>query len=635
MRSRPSIHTKIVRHRTPALYRLSLVLVMLVIPGMYSPELVAASAASKLEAGPGPESWVGDLSPISKEDWNYARAGHLLERAGFGGTPEEIEKLAKMTPEQAVSYLVDYETIANDHLPIFDESGIFDHAMLKDVDNPSDPVGGAIRNAYRNQPAFGIRPNRGGIRRLQPVVDQGYYRLYSPRLEWSRATIWWANRMLNTNRPLEEKMSVFWHGHFATENAKVQDYRLMLGQLEMLRTNATGNFRNLLVGIGKDPAMLIYLDNRQNVKGHANENFAREILELFALGVGNYTENDIKEAARAFTGWDNIGVTFINRADRHDAGEKTFLGEKGNFDGEQIVDIILKQKACAEFITRKAYRFLVREDLSPDLEAKLAAKLRESKYEFKPLLKTIFLSKDFYSPASYATQIKSPVQLAVSTYKKLGLTEVPGAPYFPIVMTGLGQSLGNPPNVKGWDGGKVWINPSTMLQRGNFAREILFPKGAVTGANERIIPERYRDAEKEAEERDRLAASGAVRSADAPKTSTEKINSAPDYDLKVGVYRGLKKAYARVKDVPPTPARLDLAYMVREANLKTADEVVDYFVMRFLRVPLSASDRAALVDFVYKQWGTDKVNLSAGEVLENSLRELVHLIMSTPEYQLS
>lgn len=249
--------------------------------------------AGRLEKGAGPKSWVGDLSPIGKADWSYERAGHLLERAGFGGTPEEIEKLTRMTPEQAINYLVDYESVENKVTP-FEESGIWDAAMIDHID-AAMTFGQGLAAGYRGE-AYGVKPNpTGAVRRLQPVVDQLYYRLFADRFEWSRASIWWANRMLTTRRPLEEKLTLFWHGHFATEDAKVGDYRLMLNQLEMLRRNANGNFRNLLVGVTRDPAMLIYLDNRQNVKGHANENYAREILELFSLGVGRRADDRIQD----------------------------------------------------------------------------------------------------------------------------------------------------------------------------------------------------------------------------------------------------------------------------------------------------------------------------------------------------
>ena len=614
--------------------------VLLTMASIVNPlDLTAQAQSNKAGSGPGPASWAGDLTPITKADWNYARAGHLLERAGFGGTPEEIERLARMTPQAAVNYLVDYESIRND-LPPFEESGIFDEAMVKDVDLRYDVFGDGVRAGYQGKEVYGVKANPGGVRRLQPVINQLYYRIYCETTEWQRAQLWLINRMVNTRRPLEEKLLLFWHGHFATEDAKVSDYRLMLGQFEMLRSNGAGNFRDLLVGIGKDPAMLVYLDNRKNIKGQANENFAREIMELFALGVGSYTETDIKEAARAFTGWANVGPKFIYKPELHDDGEKVVLGEKGNFDGEQVIDIILKQKAAAEFITRKLYRFLVREEITPELNAKLAARLRADKYEFKPLLKTIFLSKDFYSPASYATQIKSPTQLVVSTYRKLGMTEVPGLPFLPQIMGSLGQSIGNPPNVKGWDGGRSWINPATMLQRANFARLLMIPEEAEMSYAGRQMPERYVNAIKEAEGRDQQArqmtagAENMVMAASPPKSSAQLINSVPDYDLKLGVYNGYTKAFARVKPVPRTTARIDLTAMARSAGVKTADEMVDYFIKRFLRSPLEKGDRAALVDFLKGQWGGTQINFGA-ENLEQSLRALAHLIMSAPEYQLS
>ena len=597
-------------------------------------EQAAAGKAIKPGAAEGPPAWINDLAPISRRDWSYARAAHLLERAGFGGAPEEIEKLARMTPQQAVNYLVDYESV-EDKLPSFQESGIFDAAMLEDVDRRYESFGDGIRAGYQGRAVYGVKANAGGVRRLQPVIDQSYYRLYAPRFEWNRAQVYQANRMLITNRPLEEKMWLFWHGHFANENRKVNDYRLLLQQYDTLRRLATANFRELLVAVSKDPAMLVYLDNRQNVKGHANENYAREILELFSLGVGNYTERDIKEAARAFTGWTNTGLKFIDRADLHDNGEKVFLGEKGNFNGEQIIDIILNQKACAEFITRKLYRFFVREEISPELNAQLAARLRESKYEFKPLLKTIFLSKDFYSPASYATQIKSPAQLIVSTWRKLGVKEAPGLPNFTELCASLGQEIGDPPNVKGWDGGRAWLNPSTMLQRANFARQLLFPSPGADGYAGRIIPERYRNADKEAEERDRMAAMGqSMIASTAPMTAAQKINSAPDYDLKLGVRNGYLKTFARVKEVPRTPANINLTAIAKGAGLKTAEDTVDYFLLRLLRPPAAEKDRAALLDFLRKQWGGAQINYGSAE-LEKSLRELAHLIMSMPEYQLA
>src|SRR6267142_284585 len=206
-------------------------------------------------------------------------------------------------------------------------------------------------------------------------------------------------------------MALFWHGHFATGEEKIRDYRKMEQQLALLHAQATGNFRDLLIEVARGPAMLVYLDAAQNVKGAPNENFAREVMELFTMGVGNYSERDIREAARAFTGWIDDDLAFKVEPAKHDDEQKTFLGRTGNFDGVNILRIILDQKVTAEYIAGKLYRYFVREDLSPALQARLGAILRDGNYEVAPLLRAIFLSKDFYSEPSFGTRIKGPVEL--------------------------------------------------------------------------------------------------------------------------------------------------------------------------------------------------------------------------------
>src|SRR4029453_12560028 len=366
-----------------------------------SPTRVASTAAEANSA------WADDLTPITAADWNYERAAHLLERAGFGGTPEDIGRLAAMTPRQAVDSLVDFESIKSELKP-FDESGIWDPGM--DPFPPSRAE--AVRIARERGEGLGerVRPE-GAQRRLQPVVDKFFYSLAANSIETQRLGLWWANRMLSTNRPLEEKLTLFWHGHFATGENKTRDYRMMLKQNGMFRAHAAGNLRELLVGILKDPGMLVYLDNGENIKSHPNENFGRELLELFSMGVGNYTERDVREAARAFTGWTNNVLEFKFAAAQHDAGPKTFLGETGPFNGEDIIGIILKQPVTAEFVSAKLYRFFVRDEVPASVRAGLGRTFRSSGYQVKPVLKELFLSKDFYSEPATATQIKSPVQL--------------------------------------------------------------------------------------------------------------------------------------------------------------------------------------------------------------------------------
>ena len=419
-----------------------------------------------------PSTWAGNLSPIDAGDWNASRAAHLMERAGFGATPEEIAQLAALTPRQVVDGLVDYEAIDPRGLKPFDESGIWDPGM--DPFPPSRAE--AVRIARERGVGLGekVLPE-GSPRRLQPVVDKFFYSLAANGIETQRLGLWWANRMLTTPRPLEEKLTLFWHGHFATGENKVRDYRMMLRQNETLRAKASGSLRDLLVAILKDPAMLVYLDNGENIKGHPNENFGRELLELFTMGVGHYTEHDVREAARAFTGWTNDVLVFKFDAAQHDFGEKTFLGRTGTFNGEDIIDIVLGQHVTSEFLAAKIYRYFVREEVPAPVRTALGRSFRDGGHQIKPLLKQIFLSKDFYSQPAVATQIKSPVHLVVSTYRKMGLHDVPTIPDFGRMTGGLGQSLFDPPNVAGWAGGRTWVTPATLLQRGNLFRDVLFP----------------------------------------------------------------------------------------------------------------------------------------------------------------
>ena len=385
--------------------------------------LTSHPASAGQEAwSPGPAAWTGDLTPLTAADWTYDRAAHLLGRAGFSGTPEEIRRLADLTPEQAVRTLVDYDSILNDHLPPFVHSGFWDEGLLDFP--PSRPA--ATDLALETGESMGIRVKPDHVNRhMQPISDRFFYWLRATQLETRRVAYWWAERMLDTDRPLEEKMALFWHGHFATAENKVRDYRKMLRQIEMFEHHATGNFGDLLVAVAQDPAMLYYLDAGVNVKGAANENFAREVMELFTMGVGNYTEQDIREAARAFTGWNFDNLEFVVNAEQHDDGVKTVLGQTGAFDGVDVLRIILEQPVTADYIAAKIYRFFVRDEVSPELATRLGAVFRDHDYELRPLLRTIFLSRDFYSGATYGAHIKGPVEHVITMLKQLG---APGCP---------------------------------------------------------------------------------------------------------------------------------------------------------------------------------------------------------------
>ena len=594
----------------------------------FSVSLVLLLGAGGLTAA-APESWANDLSPISASDWNYDRAAHLIERAGFGATPEEIARLAALTPRQAVDELVDYQSIP-DTLPPFDESHIWDPGM--DPFPPSRAE--AVRLAREKGEGLGEKVLPAGTqRRLQPVVDKFFYSLMANGIETQRLGLWWANRMLASKRPLEEKLTLFWHGHFATGENKVRDYRMMLRQNLLFRRNASGNLRDLLVGVLKDPAMLVYLDNGENVKKHPNENFGRELLELFSMGVGNYTERDVREAARAFTGWTNDVLAFKFDADQHDFGQKTFLGRNGTFDGEDIIDIILAQPVTAEFVAAKIYRFFVREEVAAPVKADLGRTLRDSGYQMKPLLKRIFLSRDFYSPPAFATQIKSPVHLVVSSYKKMSLGQVPTIPDFGRMTGSLGQSLFDPPNVAGWAGGRTWVTPATLLNRGNLFRGVLFPD--VKGFRPPDRSMSTTDARVGQRFAEGLSMTEATREDVDAKTMAESnmmVDRDEDYNTRYGGYKGNLLAFERTKLIPRSPAKIDLTAMVTEAHADTVDKVVDHFVRRFLSVTLGDRERGLLVDFLRGKLGSSTVQ--ASEKLEQSLRELLYLVLSAPEYQL-
>jgi uncharacterized protein (DUF1800 family) len=598
---------------------------------------VGVSAIRAEPAATRTDAWVEDLSPIAPADWSYERAWHLLERAGFGGTPEDIERLARMTPEEAVRWLVEYQSAENGHLKPFEPSGVYDPSLK--VFPESRPA--ATRTAAKTGEAMGVAVKPSGDRTLQPVVDRFFYWLRATALETRRIANWWADRMVTTNHPLEEKMALFWHGHFATGEEKVRDYRKMLVQLELFHHYATGNFRDLLIGVAKDPAMLVFLDAGKNIKGAPNENFGREVMELFTMGVGNYTETDIREAARAFTGWVDDDLSFKVDPAKHDDGEKTFLGRTGNFDGVDILNIILDQKVTANYIAGKIYRYFARDDLSRPLQEHLGAIFRDNNYEIAPLLLTIFLSKDFYSSPSVGTRIKGPVELIVSTYRKLGLKELPGIPDFNAASSELGQVLLNPPTVAGWAQGRAWITPGTLLARGNFARQVVFPD-TINFVDPNFDPgQEIRDVNNRILAGLDITAATMTKTADgAPgsampgeKAMANVLAKQEEFNTRYGSLEGWLEATRKIKPILREPAQFSLTDIVLAAQAKTTEDAVDLLLKRFLAVPVDGEARAILIAFLDEQLGTSDI-ARATTYLEEPLRSLVHLILSMPEYQL-
>jgi Protein of unknown function (DUF1800) len=580
------------------------------------------------------DDWVDDLDPIKPADWDRVRAKHLLNRAGFGGTPEDIDRLATLTPVEAVRRIIDYEKVENGDLPAFEHSGTYDPTLQ--VFPPSRPA--TTRKAETTGEAIGVRVKPGGSRRMQPVVDRFFFWLRATALETRRVAAWWADRMVSTDRPLQEKMALFWHGHFATGADKVRDYRKMLVQLELFHQKGTGNFRELLIAVAQDPAMLVFLDAGQNVTGAPNENFGREVMELFTMGVGNYSEHDIREAARAFTGWTNDDLRFKLDEAKHDTGEKEFLGKRGNFDGVDTLNIILDQKVTANFIAGKIYRYFVRDDLSPALQERLGAVLREHDYELKPLLRTIFLSKDFYSEPSVGTRIKGPVDLIVSMCRELGVKRLPGVPDFNSACGELGQVLLNPPTVAGWAQGRSWITPGMLLARGNLARQMLLPDMI------NFIDPNFDPGPQIREVNNRILRGISVTAATSEenpgtgmaddRAMANVLADKEDFNTRYGSLNGWREAVRKVKPTLRVPAQFNLSNLVLSAQPRTTTEVVDLMLARFLSMPLAENSRLALIGFLDNELGTSDIG-RAETYMEEPLRLLVHLIMSTPEYQLA
>ena len=596
--------------------------------------------------GAGPEDWVGDLTPLASQDWSYDRAAHLLERAAFGGTPDAISHLAGLTPSQAVDHLVDYQSIPDD-LPAFHPSGVWD-PTLKNF--PPSRVA-ATKLAQAKGEAMGVRIKPKGERPLQPVVDRFFYWLRATLLETRRLGHWWADRMVRSQRPLEEKLTLFWHGHFATGEDKIRDYRKMEQQIVFLRQQANGNFRTLLTGIAQDPAMLVFLDAAQNVKGAPNENFAREVTELFTMGPGHYSEQDIREAARAFTGWIDDDLAFKVDLEKHDGSDKIFLGQKGAFDGLDILRIILDQEVTAEFIAAKIYRYFVAEEPSEALIKQLAAIFRTADYDIKPLLKVIFLSRDFYSPKAFATRIKGPVEMIVTLYRQLGVQSLPGVPDFNAVCRDLGQVLLNPPTVAGWPQGRAWMNPGAMFARNNLARDILFPNlieftdpnfdpgDEIKRVNSKIRAglsigaatiEQTAAANMDGQAMGGGAMSGATM---GNMTMANEIASAEEFNTRYGSLMGWQEAVRRVLPLERSPARFDLTRSVLAQEASTVSDAVDLLLLRFLHVPLAGQAREALITYLEAQLGTPSLS-QASTYMEEPLRRVAHMIMSMPEYQL-
>jgi len=388
-------------------------------------------AATALEPYPGP--------------LNERLAAHLLRRAGFGGSPDEIRRFAGMSVNGAVTALVHYQS--NMEPPPADDT--YSGAMLLSQYGPRGLR--AMTDDQRKEINKEIRANEfRSLRALQ---------------------MWWVNRMLTTQAPLQEKMTLYFHGHFTTAALlKGISPALAFNQNQLFRAYALGNLRELTRNVSKDPAMLVYLDNATNLKSHPNENYARELMELFTLGVDNYSEEDVRNSARAWTGWRYSRFTEQAGFDPtfHDDGVKTFLGQTGNLNGDDIVNIIFAQPQCARFFANSFLSAFVYNDPEPQLVDGVANLLRRHNYELAPVMGTILRSNVFYSDRAYRSLVKSPAEFIVGTYKALGVAQADPA-VIP-ALRNMGQELFYPPNVAGWPGGENWLTSDTMIARQNFLK---------------------------------------------------------------------------------------------------------------------------------------------------------------------
>jgi uncharacterized protein (DUF1800 family) len=431
---------------------------------------------------------------VANAPMGVEEARHLLGRTSFAAQPSEIADYAKLTRAQGVDRLL-AET-------------------RKQASFPAPEWTNAYERVFRPEMT---QEERQAAQRREQIVRGLELRA------------WWTAEMLSTPTPFTEKMTLFWHNHFATSQQKVRNAYPMYRQNVMFRKYAFGNFGGLLREVSKDPAMLVYLDGAQNRKGMPNENFAREVMELFTLGEGNYSEKDIKEVARAFSGWsiDLDAGEFRFRKPQHDDGEKTIFGQTGRYNGDDVVTLLLKHEKLAEFIVGKLWVEFVSPDVNAVEVKRLAKVFRDSGYEMKPTLREMLLSDAFWAPTNRAVLVKSPAELVVGSLRQFRFDVEDSAP-FAVIMRQLGQDLFGPPNVKGWPGGEAWLNTTTLLARKGFLNRLFradeMGKPQMEGAAVTLI-DRDMMGERRQRAQARLATVGARENMMAANSMSEGMNS--------------------------------------------------------------------------------------------------------------
>ena len=557
--------------------------------------------------------------------WSRDDAAHLLRRAGFGGTPQQVDRLHALGRDRAVEYLLAGQLPPDAH-PVFesvkledfkpgDDPGMNPRAALQKADlTPAEreQLLKARQNAKPGEPPDPSQLDPALRRKLQQVQRSSQV---NRRQEIDRLRVWWVDRMLRTDRPLEEKMSLFWHGLFTSGAREVKVALFMANQNALFHRHALGNYRKLTDAVVHDPAMLRYLDNDKNVAGRPNENLARELMELFTMGEGSgYTEKDIAEVARALTG---LAPTPAGRAllrpRGHDGGEKTIFGKTGRFGPDDVVGLIFDRPEPSRYLARRLWEFFAYpnptdEDLRPVAEA-----LKSSGYELKPALRAIFTHPAFYSEQAKFALIKSPVELAVSTMR---LLERPAQENDVRAverrLRAMDQELLQPPSVRGWVGGDNWITAATLYARYNTATAMIngglrqdMPGGSFKGP----------------------AAKG---TANAAASAGQAGQAGPDSTAKgkrPGMRPGMRPRDAGGRGAGAPPVEVTKLFPSLPQGASPA-QLVDRAVARFLQRPLNAEKRNALLDVM----GQDPVTLGRPED-DRRVRQMLALLLSTPEYQ--
>ena len=415
--------------------------------------------------------------PSSGDPWDSQKAAHLLRRAGFGPLPREIAAATAVGPDRAV-----------DALFVFPPALPIPPVALGDAQAAEMRLDAELELLRSTRQRAQDHPE---LREFYEQVNQAHGRAIV------ETTSWWLDRMASGPAPLQEKLVLFWHGHFTSSFGDVQDAIAMYNQNQLFRQYAAGNFARLFDAVARDPAMLRYLNNDQNQRGRPNENWAREAMELFTMGIGHYTEDDVREAARAWTGWTVVDYrsfqdrrTFAFKPAEHDGGQKTFLGQTGPWDGTDVMRIILATPAAPQWVAAKLAKFFVAPQPPAELVDGLAGLLRQSNYELAPVLRALFRSRAFYRPDVMHAQVKSPTEYVVGAVRHLGIQD---ADWIRLgeAMTLMGQRLFFPPTVAGWDGGAAWMNSGTVFTRSDVAAALLVgrlgvPNLAALGSPEAI-----------------------------------------------------------------------------------------------------------------------------------------------------